>query len=122
MAEPIPWPVYSETMPYLSGRERTDDRTAWAMSPMRPPIRAAAMPAHRASRVASLNVAASADGVPTANVTAESPCQPPIYTPKSTLTRSPSARTRPEGMPCTISELTDMQVTAGNGGSPNPVP
>ncbi len=80
------------------------------------------MPAHMAFRVASLSAAASGESSPIPKVMAESPCQPSFETPKSTLTRSPSARTRSPGMPCTIVSFTEMQVTAGNGGSPKPPP
>lgn len=108
--------------PARAGFDRIEVSTAWPISPMRPPTRAAAMPAHMACRVASLSASAGAEPAPTTNVIAESPCQASRDTPKSTLTRSPSTSTRSPGMPCTISEFTEMQVTAGNGGSPKPAP
>ena len=71
------------------------------------------MPCHMARRVASLSSRAAALPVPTRTVTAESPCQPATIAPQSIDTLSPSASTRGPGMPCTTSEFTEMQVTAG---------
>ena len=83
------------------------------MSVSRPPSRAAAKPAHidcSQTRISSVSSGATS---PTPTVTAASPCQPSMMAPQSMLTMSPSRSTRPPGMPCTISSLTDVQIVAG---------
>ena len=51
---------------------------------------------------------------PIAIVTAASPCQPPTIAPASIESRSPAASLTPaSGMPCTIWQLTDVQIVAG---------
>ncbi len=80
------------------------------------------MPRHIDSRVTSLSRWSSGRASPTLKLIAESPCQPSTMAPKSTDTRSPAASARAPGTPCTISSLTEMQVTAGNGGMPQPPP
>ena len=52
---------------------------------------------------------------PTVAVIALSACRPPTHTPTSTLTMSPSTRTRLlAGMPWTTSALIEVQSVAGN--------
>jgi hypothetical protein len=51
---------------------------------------------------------------PTPTVTAASPCHPARIAPQSMETMSPSCSRRCWlGMPCTISEFTDVQIDAG---------
>ena len=63
--------------------------------------------------LAVLTGCASAEMVPQGKVAAQSPWNPPMYAPTSTLTMSPSCRTRGPGMPWMISSLTLMQALAG---------
>src|SRR5690606_25324198 len=77
------------------------------------------MPTSSALRVTSIKRAASSVTFPTGIVMAESPYQPSTTTPKSMLQTSPSRRTRlRDGMPWTISSLTEMQITPGKGTFP----
>ncbi|SIN56617.1 Uncharacterised protein [Mycobacteroides abscessus subsp. abscessus] len=72
------------------------------------------MPASIDKRVASDSASSLGMTVPTANVHAESPCQPSSIAPQSMETRSPSASTAvAEGIPCTTWSLTDEQMDAG---------
>ncbi len=100
-------------MPYPAVRHTRP--TAWAMSPMRLPTTAAAMPASRASSAVAISRRSSGRARPTVKLTAESPTQPSRIAPQSRLTRSPSRRRYPSGMPCTIASLTEAQMTAGKG-------
>src|SRR6185436_11101563 len=64
---------------------------------------------------------ATALGPPTTTVTAESEWNPSQIAPKSSFRRSPSFATRfGDGIPWTISELSEVQIEAGNGGCPYP--
>ena len=105
-------------MPYLrpsaSSASCTAVSIAYDMSVRRAPGRIAAMPANMALRVAADRSRSACPTVPTATVTAESPCQPSRIAPQSIEIRSPSASTcRPAGMPCTTCSLTDAQIVAG---------
>src|SRR5664280_680262 len=91
---PMPWPVYSATIPYLADAARMYAWTADEMSPTLTSGRTRARPAARDSRVTSLRVSASGATSPTATVNAATPW--------------------------TISSLTEMQTTAGYGGIPKP--
>ncbi len=88
------------------------------MSVTRPPSRAAAIPAHRASSVTRISSETSGGTSPIATVIAASPCQPSTMAPQSMEITSPSTSTRLPGMPCTTSSLTEAQIVAGNGGWP----
>ena len=83
------------------------------MSVTRPPRRAAAIPRHIASSVTRISSVTSAGTVPTATVIAASPCHPSTMAPQSMEMTSPSASTRPPGMPCTTSSLTEAQIEPG---------
>jgi len=88
------------------------------MSVTRPPSRAAAMPRHIDSSVTRISSRTSAGTSPTATVMAASPCQPrpsssATIAPQSMEITSPSASTRPPGMPWTTSSLTEVQMVAG---------
>ena len=73
------------------------------------------MPAYMAARQAADSDSSAGRGVPTATVTAASPCQPSRIAPQSIEIRSPSASTVVgDGMPCTTCSLTDAQIDAGN--------
>ena len=63
------------------------------MSPIRPPGRAAAMPAASARSVVSMSLVASGVCVPIWNVSAESATQPCSCAAKSMLSTSPSGST-----------------------------
>jgi hypothetical protein len=72
------------------------------------------MPACNAFSVAADRARSAGEPVPTARVTAASPCHPSTIAPQSTEMRSPSARTwAADGMPCTICSLTEAQIDAG---------
>ena len=88
------------------------------MSPMRPPGRAAAIPARSARSVTSMSRADSGSGVPTWNDTAESATHPSTSAAKSMLSRSPSASTWSDGSPCRAASLTDVHSTPGYGIAP----
>lgn len=88
---------------------------AWAMSPIRLPATAAAIPAARASFAVAMSRVSSGRASPTVKLIAESPAQPSRRAPASTLTRSPSRSGSADGMPCTTASLTETQMTAGNG-------
>ena len=70
------------------------------------------------SSVTRISSRTSSGTSPTATVTAASPCQPSRIAPQSIEMMSPSPSTRPPGMPCTISSLTEAQMEPGNGGTP----
>ena len=72
-------------------------------------------PAVSASRVVSIRRTASSSTAPTGTVTAASPWYPPTSAPQSIDRMSPSASTRPSGMPCTTTSLTDRHSVAGYG-------
>ena len=80
------------------------------MSVSRPPSFAAANPRHIDSSQIRASSSSSAPTSPTGTVIAASPCQPSTIAPQSIEIRSPSASTRPPGMPCTISSFTDAQI------------
>ena len=85
------------------------------MSPIRAPATAAAMPAASAFSAVSMSSRSASSAWPTVKLTAASPVQPSSSAPKSMLTRSPSRSRYLSGMPCTITSLTEAQITAGNG-------
>ena len=74
------------------------------------------MAASSASSVTRTSLSASGEGgwSPTITVTAESPWKPSQMAPQSSDSTSPAFSTRVfDGMPCTISSLTDAQMVAG---------
>ncbi len=74
------------------------------------------MPAHSAASVTLISSSTSGVVEPTATVIAASPCQPSTIAPQSMEITSPSARTRPPGIPWTTSSLTEAQIVPGKGG------
>ena len=78
------------------------------------------MPRHIDSSVIRISSVTSGPTSPTATVIAASPCHPSTIAPQSIEMMSPDASTRPPGMPCTTSSLTEAQMVPGNGGWPYP--
>ncbi len=98
---PMPWPVYSRTIPY-GPAARAACSTAWEISESRRPGTAWASPCQSACSQALSRPDGSATpgpaptaavppaAWPTRTVTAESPCQPPTMAPQSMEITSPS--------------------------------
>ena len=114
IARPMPCPPYSRT-----SVNPAPSATCWMAAPMserRPPGRIASIAASSASSVTRTSLSASGDGgsSPTITVTAESPWKPSQMAPQSSDRTSPVFSTRwLDGMPWTISSLTDAQIVAG---------
>ena len=84
-------------------------------STSRLPCFIAAMPAHIDSSVTrESSISSGACPEPTKAVYAASPCQPSMIAPQSMEMMSPSLRTTSsDGMPCTTTSFTEVQIVAG---------
>ena len=84
------------------------------MSISRPPSRAAAIPSHSDSSVTREQLELLGRDLADRHRDAASPCQPSTIAPQSIEIRSPSRSIAfGDGMPCTISSFTEVQIVAG---------
>jgi hypothetical protein len=100
-------------MPY-GPAARTEASTACETSVSRLPARTWARPCQSAVSQTSSSRARSGLISPTPTVMAASPCQPSTIAPQSIEMMSPSPRmVSGPGMPCTMTSLGEVQITAG---------
>ena len=123
IAVPMPWPPYSRDDAVVEPSRRPACSaavwTAYETSVSRPPARTAAMPAHSASSQAADRARSAGAAVPTASVTAASPCQPSRIAPQSTETgRRRRGPARSTGCRARSARSPTRRSSPGSRGSP----